>query len=289
MKLFCFGLGYSARLLVQHLAAQGWQIAGTTRSAAGRAHLADAGIDAMVFDGSSWSREIAETLAQATHVLVSVPPGGDGDPVLSIHANDIVAAKPRWIGYFSTVGVYGDLGGAWCNEDTPLKPATPRGARRVAAEQCWTALADQAGCPLAIFRLAGIYGPGRNQLEGLIAGTARRIVKSGQVFNRIHVEDIAGVVEASINRPPSVMRAYNVSDDEPAPPQDVVAYAAGLLGLAPPPEIPFEQADLSEMAKSFYDDNKRCSNARIKTELGVSLIYPTYREGLAALLDEPKS
>lgn len=214
-----------------------------------------------------------------------MPPGETGDPVLAAHGECIAGLGPRlrWLAYLSTTGVYGDRGGAWVDETTPLRPTSERGCRRLAAEEAWRALADRAHLPLHVFRLAGIYGPGRNPLRSVIDGTAKRIVKTGQVFSRIHVEDIAAVLDASIARP-NPGAAYNVCDDEPAPPQEVVLFAAGLLGRAPPPEVDFETADLTPMARSFYAESKRVSNRRIREELGVRLAYPTYREGLRALL-----
>ena len=230
---------------------------------------------------------LAPALARATHLLVSAAPDADGDPVLNLAAEDIAAQadKFEWAGYLSTTGVYGDHGGDWVDEDTPLAPSTERGRRRVAAETAWRALADDSRLPLHIFRLAGIYGPGRGPFSKVRAGTARRIIKEGQVFCRTHVDDIAQVLMASIARPNPV-RAYNVCDDDPAPPQDVIAHAAKLLGLPLPPEIPFEEAHLSPMARSFYAESKKVRNDRIKDELGVRLLYPTYREGLAALLSD---
>jgi nucleoside-diphosphate-sugar epimerase len=231
-------------------------------------------------------------LNSASHILVSVPPNEAGDPVLSRHGDDIAAQAGhlKWIGYLSTVGVYGDHGGAWVDEETAPRPVSDRGRRRLAAERAWAELGAQTGIPVAIFRLAGIYGPGRNPLDRLKRGEARRIVKPGQIFNRIHVADIAAVLSASIARPPASPRIYNVCDDEPAPPQDVVAFAARLLGRPPLPEESFATANLSPMAKSFYAENKRCRNARIKRELGVRLKFRNYRDGLTALLhggDEP--
>ncbi len=270
MNLFCFGLGYSAQVLARHLRRQGWIVTGSSRSG---------GDGTIAFDGT---KPIASShLDGVTHLLISAPPGEAGDPVLTCHAEDLrkLGSQLRWAGYLSTTGVYGDRHGGWVDETSPLTPATARGERRLAAETAWTRL----GLPLHIFRLAGIYGPGRNQLVSILDGTAKRIVKQGQIFSRIHVEDIAGVLAASIARP-NPGRAYNVCDDEPSPPQDVVAFAAQLLRRRPPPEIAFESADLSPMAKSFYAESKRVSNRRIKQELGYELIYPTYREGLTALL-----
>ena len=216
--------------------------------------------------------------ACTTHILSSVPPGPAGDPVLSFHAADIAAIETlEWVGYLSTTGVYGDRGGDWVDEASELRPTGERGRRRVAAEAGWRGLETDAAVQL--FRLAGIYGPGRSALDTVRGGQARRIVKPGQVFSRIHVDDIANVLRASIDKP-NAGAAYNVCDDEPAPPQEVIAYACDLLGVAPPPEIPFEDAALSDMAKSFYRDNKLVSNDRIKKELGVVLKWPNYRDAL---------
>jgi nucleoside-diphosphate-sugar epimerase len=268
--LFCFGLGFSAKALAQRLTTKGWTITGTSRSG---------GDGTIAFDGTAPLP--AKSFKGVTHLLISVPPAKSGDPVLHCHADDLRRLVPtlEWAGYLSTTGVYGDRQGEWVDETSPLQPTTARGHRRLTAETEWLKL----GLPLHIFRLAGIYGPGRNQLVSILDGTAKRIVKPGQIFSRIHVEDIAGVLEASIARP-NPGRAYNVCDDEPCPPQDVVAFAAKLLKRSPPPEIAFDDADLSPMAKSFYTESKRVSNARIKEELGYRLIYPTYREGLTALL-----
>jgi len=293
--LFCFGLGYSAMALAGRLKAKGWRVTGTVRSADKAAALRAEGIGVYQFDGSAPLSDPAAAFAGVDHMLLSVPPtsrsakdaGGEGgDPVLRHHGRDLqaMAKQLAWAGYLSTTGVYGDHGGDWVDETTPLAPTTDRGEARRKAEAGWTVLYKLDDLPLHIFRLAGIYGPGRNQIASLRAGTARRIDKPGQVFSRIHVEDIAGVLEASIAKP-NPLRAYNVCDDEPAPPAEVVAYAAELIGAAPPPLVPFEEAakDMSPMAKSFYAESKRCSNRRIKDELGVSLLYPTYREGLQAL------
>lgn len=288
-RLFCFGLGYSAASLAHRLRARGYAIAGTCRGEEKAARLRAGGVEAYLFGEGRPLADPAAALAGTTHLLLSVPPGEAGDPVFAAHAGDIARLAPRleWMAYLSTTGVYGDRGGDWVTEETPLAPTTERGHRRLEAEEAWRALAARARLPLHIFRLAGIYGPGRNQLRSVIDGTAKRIVKPGQVFSRIHVEDIAAVLEASIAHPhPGA--AYNVCDDEPAPPQDVVAYAAHLLGREPPPEIEFARAELSPMARSFYAESKRVSNRRIREELGVELRYPTYREGLAALMADEK-
>jgi nucleoside-diphosphate-sugar epimerase len=280
--LFCFGLGYTAQALAGRLAAEGWTVAGTCRSGDQAAALAAQGYACHRFDRD---HPLApEVLADATHILVSIPPDEDGDPVLDRHRDDI-AAMPSlaWVGYLSTTGVYGDRDGGWVDETSELRPTGTRGRRRVAAETAWLDLWRDRGVPVNIFRLAGIYGPGRSPFDGLRAGTAKRIAKPGQVFSRIHVDDLASVLISSITRPrPGAV--YNVCDDAPASPAEVVAHAAQLLGAPTPPLVPLEEAALSPMARSFYADNKRVSNALIKTELGVRLRYPDYRAGLAAIL-----
>jgi len=276
-KLFCFGLGFSALAFARVLAARGVAVAGTCRSPEKQAALKAQGIDAYLFGPDQPLDPSA--LTGTTHLLASVPPDEAGDPVIAALGHEIRKLPLKWAGYLSTTGVYGTRDGDWVDENSPLTPTTTRGARRLAAEDQWRAL----GLPLHVFRLAGIYGPARNQLETMRAGTAKRIIKAGQIFSRIHVDDIAQVLAASLAHP-NVGAAYNVCDNEPAPPQDVVAYAAQLLGLEPPPEIAFEDADLTPMAKSFYAESKRVSNKRIREELGITLLYPTYREGLKALL-----
>ncbi len=285
--LFVFGLGYSACTLAGRLMARGWSVRGTTRDEGNLDALARDGIEAFVFDGDAPLADPAAALDGVTHLLSSVPPGPDGDPVLVHHGSDIAdrAGSLAWGGYLSTTGVYGDRGGDWVDENSELRPATERGERRVAAEARWCALWREHGLPVHLFRLAGIYGPGRNALATVRSGRARRIVKPGQVFSRIHVDDIVAVLEASIARP-NPGAVYNLCDDDPAPPQKVIAHACTLLGVEPPPEIPFEDAEISDMARSFYAESKRVSNTRIKDELGVELAYPDYRAGLAALLSE---
>jgi nucleoside-diphosphate-sugar epimerase len=284
-RLFCFGMGTCALALAQRLKPKGWRIAGTSRTRERVKTLADQGFEAVLFDGRLADPQ--SSLKGATHILISTPPTVDGDPVLSRHVHDLSALMPRpaWVGYLSTTGVYGDHQGEWVDEATPLSPTSERARRRVAAEHAWIAWGAAVTVPVHIFRLAGIYGPGQNQLVALRDGTARRIVKAGQIFSRIHVDDIATVLEASMGRP-RAGAVYNVCDDEPAPPHEVVEYAARLLDIAPPPAEPFEEAarTLSDMALSFYTDSKRVKNDLIKTELGVTLRYPTYREGLTALL-----
>ena len=283
-RLFCFGLGYTALALGRQLAAAGWRIAGTTRSVAKQAKLVAQGFEVSLFDRDRPLRGAMAALAGSTHLLTSIAPDEAGDPVLAHLLPDLRRCTTlEWVGYLGTTGVYGDRAGAWVDEAAAVAPTMPRTRRRVAAESQWLA----SGLPVHIFRLAGIYGPGagRNALEAVRAGTARRIVKPGQVFGRVHVDDIIQVLRASMAKP-NPGAVYNVADDEPAPPQDVIAFACALLGVAPPPEMPYEQADLSPMARSFYADNRRVCNARIRHELGVSLRYPTYREGLRAILAE---
>lgn len=279
--LLSLGHGYSASALGRLLLAQGWRVIGTTRSAGKAAALETEGVEARVWPGT----DLTADLAAATHLLSSVAPGPGGDPVVSGLGEAIAAAAPQlaWAGYLSTTGVYGDHGGGWVDEGTPLAPSTRRGQARAEAEAAWRTLADRSGLPLHIFRLAGIYGPGRGPFEKVRDGSARRIVKPGQVFSRIHVDDIAQVLAASIARP-NPGAVYNLCDDDPAPPEDVLAHAARLLGLPPPPEVPYDRAEMSEMARSFYAESKRVRNDRIKDELGVRLIHPDYRAGLAAIL-----
>ena len=279
-RLFCFGLGYTAEVLARRLVARGWSIAGTTRDPAKAEELRRQGWELHLFSRDQPLPDPATALAGSTHELHSVIPDGAGDPVADRHLADLRALPGlEWFGWLGTTAVYGDRGGAWVDEDTELNPTAERARRRLAAERTWLA----SGLPAHLFRLAGIYGPGRNQLRDLLDGTARRIVKPGQVFSRIHVEDIATTLAASIARPrPGAV--YNVCDDEPAPPQDVVAFAADLQGVEPPPALDYATAELSPMARSFYADNRRVRNDRIKQELGVQLAYPSYREGLRALL-----
>lgn len=280
--LFCFGLGYSAGFLARVLVGEGWRIAGTSRDGAAGAD----GFTIHRFHRGAKLADAAAVLAGTTHLLLSVPPDEAGDPVLAEHGADIAALQGmRWLGYLSTTGVYGDRGGGWVDETSALAPSGERGRRRAAAEAGWLDLHRGRGVPVHVFRLAGIYGPGRNALETVREGGAQRIDKPGQVFSRIHVADLVQVLRASMARPdPGAV--YNVCDDDPAPPEAVIAYACRLLGVPPPPLVPFDRAVLSPMARSFYDDNKRVANRRIKQELGVRLRYPSYREGLAALLKE---
>ncbi len=277
--LLCFGFGFSARALAARLDRREWKIFATSRDAEGIAEINAQGFHGLPFASS------LQIAADVTHLLISAPPGEHGDPVLQWFQAQLqeLSKSLKWLGYLSTMGVYGDRRGEWVDEDSPLEPTTARGQRRLEAERSWLMLHKDYGLPVHLFRLAGIYGPGRNQLLTVRDGSARRIIKPGQIFSRIHVEDIAGVLAASIAKP-NPGRVYNVCDDEPCPPQEVVAYAADLLGLPVPPEIPFEEAELSPMAKSFYAESKRVSNGRMKTELRYNLLFPNYREGLRALL-----
>ncbi len=271
--LLSLGHGYSARALARLLIAEGWRVIGTTRSATKAKAFRAEGVEPLL-----WPGDIAPALAEATHILASAAPDGLGDPFLRDTA-DIARSKATWVGYLSTTGVYGDHHGGWVDEDTPLTPASDRGRQRVLAENQWRA----TGLPVHIFRLAGIYGPGRGPFEKVRDGTARRIIKPGQVFGRIHVDDIAQVLRASI-RQPNPGAAYNVCDDNPCPPEEVLSYAARLLGLPEPPAVDFDTAEMTEMARSFYGESKRTRNDRIRTELGVTLLYPDYPAGLQALL-----
>jgi nucleoside-diphosphate-sugar epimerase len=283
MRLFCFGFGYSAQALARRVSARTASLAGT-RTSVGAEDAAPLGARLAEFNGDAASAEVRGLLSGTTHALVSIPPDLEGDPVLRQFRGGLAELGDlAWIGYLSTVGVYGDWQGQWVDETSPTRPISERGLRRVQAERAWLEFGRDTGKRVEVFRLAGIYGPGRSVIDALRAGTARRIVKPGQVFNRIHVDDVAQVLAAAIDKDTG-HRIYNVGDDEPAPPQDVVAHAAELLGLPVPPEIAFDAAGLTGMAASFWVECKRVSNARIKVDLGVELMYPTYREGLRALL-----
>lgn len=279
MILLSFGHGFSAQALTRLLPGQ--EIIATTRSPEKASKLAAEGLTARLFPGD----DLTPDIARATHLLISAGPNNDGDPTLNAWRDQIAenASQFEWVGYLSTTGVYGDHRGGWVDETSPLTPATKRGQARVRAEAEWQKLAEETGLPLHIFRLAGIYGPGRGPFAKVRKGTARRIIKPNQLFSRIHVDDIARVLLASIQAP-KPGRIYNVCDNEAAPPQDVIAHAAELLGLPLPPEVDFETAEMTPMARSFYAESKRVSNARIREELGVELLYPDYRAGLAALL-----
>ncbi|MEM7723323.1 MAG: SDR family oxidoreductase [Pseudomonadota bacterium] len=283
MKLLIFGTGYTSKALVRALSARDISLTGTTRSTENFDQLRALGITPRLFPGD----DLTPDLAEATHVLISAGPQNGRDPTLALLRDAFIAQAQRltWVGYLSTTGVYGDHQGGWVTEDTPLAPSTNRGRARVATEAEWRLLEQDHGLPLHIFRLPGIYGPGRGPFAKVRKGTARRIIKDGQVFGRIHVDDIAQALIASMERP-NPGAAYNIADDDPAPPQDVIAYAAELLGLPVPEAIPFDQAEMTPMARSFYAESKRVDNTRMKQELGVTLRYPDYRTGLTALLKQ---
>ena len=286
-RLFCFGYGFSAAALGARLGPAGWSLAGTCRTQDGCRALAAAGVDAVPFAREAPLADAPRLLADATHVLLSIPPDPDGDPVLACHGADIAAAgSVEWIGYLSTTGVYGDSGGAWVDESTAPAPSGARGRRRLAAEKGWLALgASDTAFPPMSSGWPGSTGPDATRWPAVRRGEARRIEKPGQVFSRIHVADIACVLAASIARP-RAGAIYNVCDDEPAPAAEVVAHACTLLGVAPPPFTPLDEAALSPLARSFHADNRRVANDRIKSELGVDLRFPHYRAGLAALLGD---
>ena len=280
-RLFCFGFGASAAALARRLVPEGFAVAGTTRDRQKAETMLTRGVEAFPFDGNEPLAEGA--LDGATHVLVSIPPDEEGDPVLRRARGALEATHPLWVGYLSTTGVYGNRDGGRVDEGSALRPTSERARRRVQAELAWQRFGEESGLAVHVFRLAGIYGPGRSVLDDLRAGRARRIDKPGHVFSRIHVDDIAAVLAASMARP-RAGAVYNVCDDEPAEPRAVVEYAARLLHVGPPPLTPFDPAALSDMARSFWADCKRVDNSLIKRELGVALRYPTYREGLDAIL-----
>ncbi|MCP4821300.1 MAG: SDR family oxidoreductase [Shimia sp.] len=279
--LLSLGHGYTARALARRLVPQGWAVIGTLRE--------ETQFDVVRAEGVTpvmWPIDFETALDGVAHVVSSIRPDKEGDPVLRIGREALAQATHlEWVGYMSTTGVYGDMDGGWVDEDTPLDPGGHRGKMRVKAEAEWQAM---KGLALHIFRLAGIYGPGRGPFAKLRRGTARRIIKKNQVFSRAHVDDIAQVLEASM-KAPNPGRVYNVCDDSPTPPQDILTYAAELLGMDPPPEVPFEDAEMTPMARSFYSDSKRVRNDRIKDELGVVLKYPNYRDALKAMLEEEQS
>ncbi|WP_246473091.1 NAD(P)-dependent oxidoreductase [Pelagibacterium limicola] len=284
MNVLVFGAGFSGRAAIAAI----WRhypdatVAGTTRDVEKAAALEASGIETHVFDGNV-DTALAAAIGRATHILASIAPGASGDPALEGAAHLIEKAQRlSWIGYYSTIGVYGDAGGEWIDETFPVEAHNPRIGWRLAAESAWAELAARLGIPLAILRLGGIYGPGRSGLDKLRNGTARRIVKPGQVFNRIHSEDIGEITALAAGK--KLSGIFNIVDDEPAPPQVVIAYAAGLLGLEPPPEVDFETADLPPLARSFYENNRKVRNERIKDALGYTLRYPSYREGFGAIL-----
>lgn len=287
MRVGFFGLGYSSEASARLLTTGGEtaSIWGTVRTADKANRLTPSGIEALVFDGMQPGPAVGQALQETSHLVISIAPDAEGDVVLREHRADLdKAQKLEWLCYYSTVGVYGDFDGAWIDETAALAPRNQRSDFRVKAEDEWIAYAKARGVQLTILRLAGIYGPGRSSFDKLRDGTARRVVKPGQVFNRIHVGDIARVTKLASEQ--RLAGVFNLADDEPAPPQDLITYAAARMGIAPPPEVPFEEAEMSPMARSFYSDNKRVSNRAIKTALGIEMLYPNYRAGLDAIWEE---
>ena len=289
-RLFCFGYGYSCDYLGYELQRLGgWTLGGTTRDPEKRRNLLARRIRTHIFDYNFPLPDAEAILRDVTHLLISTPPDDEGDPVFMAHANDILRIPNlQWIGYLSTTAVYGDRNGGAVDENSEIRPTSKRGSRRARAEQQWLSLYRDHGLPVHIFRLAGIYGPGRSALDSIRAGVARRIDKPGQVFNRIHVEDIAQTLIASMNHP-NPGAAYNLADDDPEPSHEVIRYAGELLGIDVPPVIPFNEADMAPIALSFYKDNKFVLNNRIKQELGVTLKYPDYKVGLKGCLDAERA
>jgi nucleoside-diphosphate-sugar epimerase len=280
-RLLCLGYGYVARRLAARLKAEGWAIAGTARNEDKARAMDLEGVEPVEWENGALGPHAFD---RTTAILISTPPDDDGCPAYTAAESGVLecAREMTWIGYLSTNGVYGDYKGEWVDEASPLLATSPRAKNRIAAEQQWRALAHAAKIPLVTFRLPGIYGPGRSALDTVRAGRAQRIYKKGQVFSRAHVDDIAAALQASLANP-AAGDLFNIADDEPAPPQDVIDYACQLLGVPPPPLVPIEDTALSDMAKSFYADNKRVSNALMKARLTPLLKYPTYREGLTAI------
>lgn len=289
-KLFCFGYGYTCDYLAHELLAQGgWSVSGTTRDPEKRTFLRGKGVKSHLFDYEHPLGDPYFILNGTTHLLISTPPDDMGDPTFAMHAADIMRISTlEWVGYLSTTGVYGDRDGGVVSETSEIRPNSKRGSRRLRAEEEWLSLYQAYGLPVHLFRLAGIYGPGRSALDSVRAGVARRINKPGQVFNRIHVEDIVQVLMASMAHP-NAGRAYNLADDDPVPSHEVIKYACEVLGLTPPPLIPYNEADMAPITRSFYADNKRVSNTRIKEELGIVLKYPDFRKGIDACLAAEQS
>ncbi len=288
-KLFCFGYGYSCDYLGHELLSnENWSVAGTTRSNEKKQSLRSRGVQAYIFDYEHPLPDPAFILEDTTHLIISTPPSDEGDPAFISHAQDILKLKNlQWVGYLSTTGVYGNRDGDWVNENSELRPSSKRGSRRVKAEEQWQSLYKNHDLPLHIFRLAGIYGPGRSALDTVRVGTARRINKPGHIFSRIHVEDITNILLASMAKPnPGAI--YNVCDDNPAPSHEIISYACEILGRPEPELINFDEADMTPMARSFYSDNKLVNNNRIKEELDVQLKYPNFKEGLKACMDAEK-
>lgn len=287
-KLFCFGFGYTASFLSVPLQGCGWKVSGTTTSTEKRTFLRNSGIDAWLFDRNHSIPDPFHTLEDVTHVLLSIPPDADGDLAFDIHASDLLAMrKLEWVGYLSTTAVYGNQDGNWIDETARATPSSRRGSQRLKAEQQWQSLYLNDGLPLHIFRLSGIYGPGRSAIDAVRSGNARRIDKPGHAFNRIHVDDIVQVLVASMNKP-NPGSIYNLADDSPSPSHEVIQFACNLIGIDAPPLIPFEQAEMAPIVRSFYKDNKRIRNDKIKDELGVELLHPDYRSGMQACIEVEK-
>jgi hypothetical protein len=283
-RMFCFGMGFSSKALAKRLAPQGWQISGTVRGA--QDQIKTKNISVIPYDGSKPTLAISEAISHSTHLLITIPPQPSGDVVLKNFSQEISRARHlRWIGYISSTGVYGDNQGKWVDESSPLRASSDHNRQRIEVESAWLKVGRDHDLPVMIFRCVGIYGPGRNLLVALRQGRARRIDKPGLVFSRIHSDDLAQTLEASIKKP-QPGEVYNVSDDCPSPPAEAVEYACSLLGVEPPPLEPYEKADLSRTARGFYATNKRVSNKKIKQELGVNLQYPDYRSGLKSLLKD---
>jgi hypothetical protein len=281
-NLFCFGLGFSSQALAKRLLPQGWEVSGTVRGEQDESSTKN--ISVYPFDGSHSTAEIPDAISRATHLLITIPPQPSGDVVLQNFSEEISRARHlQWIGYISSTGVYGDTQGEWVDESSHLLASTDRNRQRIEVESAWLNIGKDHGLPVMIFRCVGIYGPGRNLLVSVRQGRARRIDKPGLVFSRIHSEDLAQTLESSMKKP-QPGEVYNVSDDCPSPPAEAVEYACSLLGVEPPPLVPYEEADLSPTARGFYITNKRVSNKKIKQELGVTLRYPDYKSGLNELL-----
>lgn len=284
--LFCFGFGYCCDYLGHALMKQGgWRISGTTRDSDKRKDLRARGIQAHLFDNDLPLPDLLYMLRDVTHIIISTPPDDDGDPVFQLHAEEIVQLKNlQWVGYLSTTGAYGDRDGGWVDENSTLRPTTKRGSRRLKAEEQWLSLAQNNNLPVHIFRLAGIYGPGRSALDSVRSGIARRINKPGHAFSRIHIDDIVQILRASMDHP-KAEEVYNICDDMPAPSHEVIDYACQMLGIESPPIKDFYEVDMAPITRSFYADNKRVHNDKIKNDLGVCLLYPNYKEGLKACLE----
>ncbi len=284
--LFCFGYGYSCEYLGYELLKHGgWRVSGTTRDRERRAYLRSRGVNACLFDDDLPLPDILYMLRDVTHIVISTPPSSEGDPTFNMHACDLIKLPNlEWVGYLSTTGIYGDRNGDWVDENSESRPTTKRGSRRLDAENQWKSLLNSCGLPVHIFRLAGVYGPGRSALDSMRSGVARRIDKPGHAFSRIHVEDLVHVLVSSMLAP-KAGEIYNICDDNPALSHEVIDYACSLLGIKSPPLVPFDKVALSPIHSSFYADNKRVRNDKIKNDLGVILKYSSYKEGLQACID----